>query len=287
MKCKICGGDTQIIHIGTRDRSDINVHECNSCHTKQLSEFDKNDYENGFMNGMSSMTSEEIVQRLASCEADDFRRAAYMKAFINNKTVLDFGCGFGGFLKCISEFDNVNPKYISGVELSTDEFHYVNSHGIHCTKTIEEQKNDFDYITLFHVFEHLDNPLEWLNILSNHINDDGRIIIEVPNSNDALLSRYNCEKFADFTYWSAHLFLYSVEGFKALVSQTDKVVIDKIEQVQRYPLANHLYWLSQGKPGGQAMWSCLTNNTVDGEYKKLLEDNFECDTLLFTLKKNI
>lgn len=101
-----------------------------------------------------------------------------------------------------------------------------------------------------------------------------------------LLSRYHCEHFADFTYWSAHLFLYTVESFKLLICKTPYFTLEKVEQVQRYPLANHLYWLTHGKPAGQIVWSDFSTDKLNKEYKKVLEKNYECDTLLFTLKKN-
>lgn len=64
----------------------------------------------------------------------------------------------------------------------------------------------FDVITMFHVFEHLKNPGKWLDEIARALKPRGILFIEVPNANDVLLSFYESEAFADFTYWSAHLY---------------------------------------------------------------------------------
>ena len=171
------------------------------------------------------------------------------------------------------------------MELGYDELNYMKSMGIKCYSVIEEHHRKWDYITLFHVFEHLNEPLAWLKRLYYNLEDDGRLIIEVPNGNDALLSLYDSKSFADFTFWSAHLFLYTIESFEYLINMGGLFQIERKEQIQRYPLANHLYWLSKGKPGGQNIWSFLDDDDINCIYKKLLEKNNYCDTLLFILKK--
>ena len=49
--CDICGkGNSKLVHKGTRDNRNIDVYECDFCHTKFLGEIKENDYKNGFMN---------------------------------------------------------------------------------------------------------------------------------------------------------------------------------------------------------------------------------------------
>ncbi|SET48333.1 class I SAM-dependent methyltransferase [[Clostridium] polysaccharolyticum] len=281
MKCRICRGELRFIHSGTRDREDVDVYECIDCHTKQLNVFGENDYASGFMNGKSSMSSEEIKKRLSNCSKDDTRRADYMLPKIGDKKVLDFGCGYGGFLNKIRN----NVSTCMGIELSSSERHYLKSLNIECYKDLSEISTCFDYITMFHVFEHLEEPEKYLKKLYKYLEKDGKIIIEIPNGNDALLSIYQCDAFADFTYWSAHLFLYTIESFKLLLSHVGLYEIESVEQIQRYPLVNHLYWLSQQKPGGQEKWEYLLDDEMDKLYKNVLAKRNACDTLLFTLKK--
>ena len=78
---------------------------------------------------------------------------------------------------------------------------------------------------------------------------NGRMVIEVPSSEDVLLTLYDSEAFQRFTYWSQHLYLFNAETLRKLAEQAGLRIVS-IQQYQRYPLSNHLYWLSQDKPGG-------------------------------------
>ena len=278
--CDICGAESVLVHKGTRDNPDIDVYECKSCHTKQLDRIVENDYQSGYMNG-KRMSIEEIQARLESCKADDKRRADMVAPWIRGKRVLDFGCGFGGFIKYASNI----AGSVSGVELGSDEIEYMHGLGYDVSDSIDSFTDLFDVITLFHVFEHLKDPAKWLDIIAGKLRKNGILFIEVPNANDALLSLYDNEKFADFTYWSAHLYLYTRESLKKVICNTQSLVIEDQGQVQRYPLANHLYWLAKGEPGGQNKWSFLDSPAMDSEYKKLLEEKDMCDTLFFRVRK--
>ena len=48
----------------------------------------------------------------------------------------------------------------------------------------------FDSIFLFHVFEHLVNPIEVLTQLESKLKKNGNLIIEVPHANDLLLKKF-------------------------------------------------------------------------------------------------
>ena len=125
----------------------------------------------------------------------------------------------------------------------------------------------------------------WLQKYSSYLTDSGYLIIEVPNANDALLSLYENQKFADFTYWSAHLFLYTIKSLTMIIEETDKYDIVSAGQVQRYSIANHLMWLAKGMPGGHVKWKFLDTNELNEAYSSKLKELEMCDTLFFVLKK--
>ena len=136
----------------------------------------------------------------------------------------------------------------------------------------------------FHVFEHLKEPLKILNDLMPHVSEKGEIIIEVPNCDDALLSYFNSDAFSNFTYWSQHLFLFNEKTLTDLVKKAN-YKINYINQVQRYPLSNHLYWLSKALPNGQSKYSIFNNEKLNVEYEKVLKNEKICDTLLISISK--
>lgn len=281
--CPICGGEhLGLAHKGTRDNDTISVYACYECGTKFLSSIDgNNDYENGFMYATSPETDDDIEKVLSSTESDDIRRVEMIKDICRNKKVLDFGCGYGGFLKHIMK----TAYMCKGVELGRRERKYVNEMGITCFKSIDDYNERFDVITLFHVFEHLKDPKMWLEKYSNYLLENGYLIIEVPNANDALLSLYESAAFADFTYWSAHLFLYTVKSLSGVIEQINKFDIISAGQVQRYSIANHLMWLSKGLPGGHKKWEFLDTKELNKLYSEQLSKQQMCDTLFFVLQK--
>lgn len=282
IKCPICRGGVCEVHNGTRDDDSIDVYCCNQCGTKFLSNLDKKkDYENGFMRGTDKLSETDIENVLLSCKKDDMRRFKMLQDMCADKNLLDFGCGYGGFLGNISKV----TKSCKGVELGRCERDYLNKKGITCFKDIDEYNEKFDIITLFHVFEHLQNPQMWLKKYSDYLVDSGYLIIEVPNANDALLSLYESQKFADFTYWSAHLFLYTIKSLTMVIGETNLYDIVLAGQVQRYSIANHLMWLAKGTPGGHVEWSFLDTDELNEAYFLKLKELEMCDTLFFVLKK--
>lgn len=142
----------------------------------------------------------------------------------------------------------------------------------------------YDLITAFHVLEHLPDPREILKQLGGLLKPDGRMVVEVPSANDALLTLYNCEAFQRFTYWSQHLYLFTASTLTTLIKQEGLKVIS-VQHYQRYPLSNHLYWLSQDKPGGHMQWSFLDTAEVNHAYAQSLASIGKTDTLIAHVEK--
>jgi len=221
-----------------------------------------------------------IDEWLNQTKNDDTRRINDLRDLIRNKTILDFGCGNGGFLIKAKELS----EEVMGIEPEKQFKSFFKDNGIRIYDTIDQLKSDmfFDLITAFHVFEHLKDPLATLKNLIKHLSDDGQIIIEVPNADDALLSLYECDSFAKFTYWSQHLFLFNENTMKDLVEQSG-CKLNWIKQIQRYPISNHLYWLSKGLPGGHEKWTSFER--INHYYQEILQQKKICDTIMVSIKK--
>lgn len=280
MKCNLCNSENiEIIHLGTRDNPDINVYRCNNCKLKFLSknivEKVVNFYEEGGMHNYSGQIF-NIDKCILENNQDNIRRAQFIKDYIKGKRILDFGCGWGGGIK---EFSYL-ADHVSGVEISNDEYNYLKIQGYDVCRQISDFGNQhFDVITSFHVLEHLPNPKEVLGELKKYLTHQGLLILETPNAEDALLELYKCEAFADFTYWSPHIYLYNQDNLNNLAEQSGYQVIS-MHQIQRYPLANHMYWLSKGKPGGHIKWEYLCDEKLDTAYYEKLKNLQACDTLM-------
>jgi 2-polyprenyl-3-methyl-5-hydroxy-6-metoxy-1,4-benzoquinol methylase len=222
----------------------------------------------------------DIQSWIRETEIDDERRLHFLHRLLSNHSLLDFGCGTGNFLLKAQNF----ASEVCGIEPEqrlTDYFKDVHLKVYNSMAEIPLHKK-FDIITLFHVLEHLQNPKKTLTGLRKYLQDDGQIIIEVPNADDALLTLYECEPFSNFTYWSCHLFLFNVKTLEMLASQTG-LKINYIKQIQRYSLANHLFWLSKGRPGGHKTWNFLDSAELQKAYEEKLADIGKCDTIIMSV----
>jgi hypothetical protein len=75
------------------------------------------------------------------------------------------------------------------------------------------------------------------------------------------------------------LYLFNINTLQTVVNQSGLKLIT-IQQFQRYPLSNHLFWLSQGKPGGHKQWSFLDTPQLKAAYANSLGAIGKCDTLI-------
>ena len=195
---------------------------------------------------------------------------------IANKRLLDFGSGYGAYLRLAQEV----ASEVAGVEIESSVKACYERANIALYRSIDEAKGSFDMITCFHVLEHLPKPIESLRAFSKRLSLGGKILLEVPNANDALLTLYKSEAFADFTYWSAHLYLFTPHTLERCITQAG-LKVEFIKCVQRYPLSNHLYWLSCNKPAGHKAWGQFLDSVLLNQaYGDALSSNGMSDTLL-------
>lgn len=282
MKCNLCRSKDFKKRKGTvRDNKNLEIFECTDCGLVFLSKnnhIDEIFYENSNMH-----QSFDFYKWRNETLIDDTRRFEFLKTSMTNKKVLDFGSGNGGFLKLTK---NISKKVL-GVELEKAIIPFYKEENISLENNLDNINEKFDIITSFHVIEHIKEPLKILDKLKNLLEDNGRLIIEVPNANDALLTIYENEAFSNFTYWSCHLYLYTHHTLNLLAKQAG-FEVEFIKHIQRYPLSNHLYWLSKNKPGGHEKWgNFFDSKELNSAYENQLASLGATDTIIASLKKGI
>lgn len=286
MKCILCGNEEfECIHRGTRDVSNINVMKCSRCGMVQLDNLqyntDCNYSEGGMLKNTYSVTSDEVCDIswdmwLKETEQDDIRRFEALKEICRDKRILEFGCGNGGFLRRIKGV----ASDVVGVELMDEAREHIRGEKIEVFKYLDEVKEKYDVICMFMVIEHLNNPDEILSKMYDVLVPDGMLIVETVNSDDALISKYLCENFMDFTYWSEHVILFNSATLEALIKRNG-FNTNWNTQIQRYSLANHLYWLAEGKPGGHKKWTEFNEQVLNAAYSSKLIEMGIADTLWY------
>ena len=207
-KCYLCKSKKNFIRPGSvRDNKKLKIFECITCGLVYLSStkhIKKSHYENS---GMHNGKKPNVKNWLKENQPDDLRRYKFLKKIITNKKILDFGCGAGGFIELALK----SAKQVNGIELDKavqDSFFKRNLKVYTNYKDALQSLKKWDVITAFHVVEHLSDPIKEISKLSKLLNKNGKIFIEVPNSEDALLTLYKNKAFQNFTYWSQHLYLF-------------------------------------------------------------------------------
>ena len=303
-KCYLCGcGEHKKREGSVRDDPSIGILECSGCGLVFLDthKTSRKFYEQGAMhdraltnfieNSKDPITSANFItttERSSSDSSggghfeayaqdrDSLRRFGFFKEMIRNKDVLDFGSGYGGFLSLAKQV----AKSVCGIEIEQAVQEVYDRLGIRLYRDICEVSEKVDVISCFHCLEHLDDPRTTLRQFAKKLGKNGKIIIEVPNANDDLLSIYKSEAFSHFTYWSAHLYLFSASTL-ALLARQAGLKVEFIKYIQRYPLSNHLYWLSHARPAGDKVWGeFLDNALLNSVYGDCLASIGVSDTLL-------
>ena len=279
VNCYLCNSASYRQRPGlVRDNASLKVLECNQCGLVFLSSFEHIQDSHYAHSGMHGNELPDFTDWLIESAPDDERRLNFLKPKLVGKELLDFGCGAGGFL---SKARHVAAN-VTGLEPELRLQHYFKKLGLKVYTTLGDglaEGSKFDVITAFHVIEHLPDPRSILVQLAGLLNPGGELIIEVPNSDDALLTLFECAPFTAFTYWSQHLFLFNQRTLSDLVQQAGLKIL-WIKQVQRYPLSNHLYWLARGKPGGHKEWGFLESEILNQAYSSQLAALGKCDTLV-------
>lgn len=264
-----------------RDRDDIKVLKCIRSGVIFLS---ANKIDDNYYKNKTQFSDFDEVKRkigLKNTYEDDYRRFKQFNKLIKNKSYLDIGTGLGGILdwmkKCTREIAAVEPR---------SELRNILSKKYLIYESIDEipPQKKFDIITLFHVFEHIPNPIVTLKKIFHLMNEGGKLIIEVPHARDALLSFYELESFKKFTFWSEHLILHTRESLSIFLRNSSFNKFN-IFGFQRYPLANHLYWLAKGEPRGHNKWQEFNSKELKNAYEDILQKLDLTDTLIAVVEK--
>ena len=94
-------------------------------------------------------------------------------------SVLDIGCGRGPLLRAFQSF-GASVLGLERREFPTDELS-GNIVRVGSIADPEYADTHFDIVILWHVFEHLEKQAELLDTITEHLNENGLLVIAVPN----------------------------------------------------------------------------------------------------------
>lgn len=171
-----------------------------------------------------------------------------MPADINRGKVLDIGCGAGDTLLLLKDLGFT----VYGIDMDKRAIETAKTRGIQNLKfgtyeaLLQYPDNYFDVIRMYHVIEHIDNPVRCFEIIHKKLKKDGELVVGTPNVDSVISRLFN-------SYWynldsPRHLFLFSPKTLRQMAKKTG-FITEKIEFCQASGIAGSLEYLIAGKLG--------------------------------------
>ena len=180
--CRVCGS-TKIEAIFDRLRGDIKrkVLRCKRCDLgflenipsqEELYNYYREEYRKNYKSQMT--TKGEVAKKYFENKLplQELRLQKIADIFTPEQNILEVGCAAGSFLHSIKG----RVRSVTGVELNVEHAAYANFRGLNViNKPFDEIDFDvqFDVICLFHVLEHIADPIGFLNKLMLLLTSDG------------------------------------------------------------------------------------------------------------------
>lgn len=181
--CNLCKSGNGKLFLEYRN---YKLFECLDCscvyaNIRVADDYDKIIYDNDFY---KENNKREVL------DTYDYRKNLFAKErleYITNKCdfnkesdkLLDLGCGYGYFLKYLTE----NDIECCGLELTDFFVEVCQEKGLNVKKTFleDEDDNSYNIITMFDVLEHLSDPLSFFHTAHKKLKSGGHLLAYTPN----------------------------------------------------------------------------------------------------------
>ncbi|MDB5668771.1 MAG: hypothetical protein JWL74_1721 [Alphaproteobacteria bacterium] len=119
---------------------------------------------------------------------------------------------------------------------------------------VQRHRASYDLVTLWHVLEHVEDPLALMRRSGELLRDGGSLWIEVPNVDDELADL--SPAYRERSFMREHISYFSAAGLERLARQAFPGASVEVSGYQRYGLFNYFHWIHFNAPQGAApdMW---------------------------------
>src|SRR3989304_4522901 len=162
----------------------------------------KQEVDSGYLLKKFPKFIQDLVELTGVRKAQAFSQFNYIIPFIKGKKILEIGSGEGFLLELFLK----NGFDVFGIEPSSEN--------------VEKFNEKFDAIILSHVFEHVLNYRNLLDILNEKLSENGILFLEVPNcSNKKILEHSIFEQ--------PHIHHFTLKGFEKISNKTKFNILKK------------------------------------------------------------
>lgn len=273
MNCTICGSnEVGLIHSGTRDSNDANIYRCDDCGIVfSYPQLGDDDY---YISGEYRYERRDGNPELDYAKTIVEAKVRVEEISVGRKSrVLEIGGGAGAFASAI-RYRVSNITVVEPFKVYRD---YISDMGIECVPSIHDINGEYDMVVMFHVLEHMKDPIGFIRDISNRTGGKSMFYIEVPNHDDAMIGIFKNQSYIDYYYQKAHLYYFDSVTLSNVMSSAGVPCMSKYKQ--RYNIGNHMWWFTMNEPGGMGRYSELSNYT-NYSYSRYLIDNKISDTLI-------
>ncbi len=292
MLCPICSGEeSDMIESGIRGFSGGQIWRC-ACGLEYLWPQPTADDLKEFYAGEYREDSKPLMARFIQGMHEAEIRNRRLDNLGYYGPLLEIGAGSGSFLTTwrphlLKAYNPVFveavgggyfPEYVVAVEPDADSCQWIEKDlKYRVYKSISEVPKDekFRLIVMFHVLEHLPDPVGFLKVLKDKLAENGRIVVEVPNCDDVMLGNKAYRK--KYFYQKAHLWYFNKSTLEKMFAAANMDV--GVSHIQRYNLISRLRWTFRRRNNGDGQPGDLRKNWISEWYAKRLTAWGKTDTL--------
>lgn len=284
--CILCGSSLlTTISKNVRDSKKHKILKCKKCKHLQLypvpTQKEDNEFYDQNLQDRNIKYYGSIADHRRKSYDDTIRRANLVKKLTPKwGKILEIGSGHGFFLELMRK----HGYKITGIEISKEKRNIskrvtkAKILDININENLPEVGN-FDTIVMFHVLEHIIDPVLFLQNVRKMLKHNGVLVIEVPNCDDFQINLN--KSYREFYWQRAHIHYFTPIILKSLCKKSG---LDEIEiiGIHRYSIENMFNWKLTEKPQLNEPTYNLSKEYewIEKPYKQELEKKLKSDTII-------
>lgn len=150
---------------------------------------------------------------------------------------------------------------------------------------VGRNRGTYDIVTLWHVLEHVANPVEFLGWASQLVRKEGGLLcVEVPNVNDELMRL--SPAFRSRNFMIEHISYFSPPVLESVARRVAPNASISVQGYQRYGIFNYFHWIHFNKPQGANpdLFAGEDRGWLERTWRSVREEALTSDALFMVIR---